>query len=140
MAMYRVCGRCGKKVEYGKQCDCSINYNKARYKRYNKVIRNREDNKEYGKFYSGKQWKVMRNAVATKYNGLCLKCLAQGKINRYNVIHHIVELREDMSKALDLNNLIPLCHGCHNDIHGNYTESKREELRRLLIDYNDKYC
>ncbi|EHT91970.1 HNH endonuclease family protein [Staphylococcus aureus subsp. aureus CIGC348] len=34
-------------------------------------------------------------------------------------MHHIVYLDNDFNKALDLNNLMSVCHACHNKIHAN---------------------
>ncbi|MEU3039173.1 HNH endonuclease [Nocardia salmonicida] len=33
------------------------------------------------------------------------------------IVHHKVELKEDWSKRLDMDNLEVVCIGCHNKIH-----------------------
>ncbi|TWK49239.1 hypothetical protein CHCC20347_1522 [Bacillus paralicheniformis] len=34
------------------------------------------------------------------------------------MVHHIVEVKQDWSKRLDLSNLESLCNACHNKVHG----------------------
>ncbi|PAE58568.1 HNH endonuclease, partial [Bacillus licheniformis] len=39
-----------------------------------------------------------------------------------DMVHHIVEVKQDWSKRLDLSNLESLCNACHNKVHGNRSE------------------
>lgn len=137
MAVYSKCSQCGKKILQGQQCEC----NKNRYKDYNKRIRYNKDNKKYNDFYNTGDWKRVSGFIRIKYNGLCLMCLLKYKeIIPVDVVHHIEPIRDDYSKRLEEDNLIPLCHGCHNSIdHINYTKELKEELRNLLKEYKRKY-
>ena len=106
MAIYRRCGKCGKKIAHGIKCECL----KLTRKDYN------------------------------KYNGLCLMCYFKYKILTIaNVVHHIVELKEDYTKRLDEDNLITLCHSCHNILHGNYTDKEKQELHNIKNMYEDEF-
>lgn len=53
------------------------------------------------------------------------------KVIRFHV-HHIIKLSNDISKALDKDNLITLCSNCHNSINGK--EELYEEYFKYLID------
>ena len=56
---------------------------------------------------------------------LCQNCQRNGVIKTGDVVDHIVELKDDMSKAFDMDNLETLCHKCHN--YKTYiTKQKRE--------------
>lgn len=137
MAIYRKCSQCGKKILQGQQCECR----KDRYKEYNKRVRYNKDNKKYNDFYNSKDWKRVSNAIRNKYSELCLMCLLKYRdIQLVDVVHHIEPIRDDYNKRLEEYNLIPLCHGCHNNIdHINYTEELKDELRSLLEEYKKIY-
>ena len=57
------------------------------------------------------------------------------------LIHHIVEILEDESKATDYNNLIPLSDYSHkNEVHVLYLSDKvktQDLLREMLRDYKN---
>ena len=136
MAIYRRCGKCGKKIEQGATCKCL----KDTVKEYNRNIRYNKDNKEYSSFYNTTHWNRMSKYIRSKYNGLCLVCYVRYKImNGANVVHHIIELKEDYSKRLEEDNLITLCHSCHNILHSNYTEKVKQELYSIKNIYEDEF-
>lgn len=136
MTIYRRCGKCGKKIVNGVKCECL----KTTRKEYNKNVRYNKDNKEYSAFYNSVHWKRMSSYIRCKYNGLCLMCYFKYKIlTTANVVHHIVELKEDYSKRLDEDNLITLCHSCHNILHGNYTEKGKQELYNIKNIYENEF-
>lgn len=137
MPLYTRCGECRKKIPVGTRCDCR----KDRYKRYDKTIRNSKQNIMYTKFYNSKPWKKTSIHVKNKHNGLCLICLLKYKIITFaDVVHHIETLRECWDKRLCEENLIPLCHRCHNNIdHINCTEKEKEQLKSLLKEYKKIY-
>ncbi|MDK2587452.1 HNH endonuclease signature motif containing protein [Romboutsia sedimentorum] len=80
----------------------------------------------------------MVKVVKQRDNGLCLMCLANDKISYYNVIHHIVELKEVRDKGLDIDNLVCLCSSCHAIIHGQYNKGEgykmkaQDKLKQLI--------
>ena len=93
-------------------------YRKANTKRYNSVVRHNRYNKEYTAFYNSTQWRKLRQQVLMRDNYLCQHCLAEGVVNDKNlIVHHIVELKDDWSKRLDMENLEAVCFSCHNKIH-----------------------
>jgi 5-methylcytosine-specific restriction enzyme A len=136
MAIYTKCSKCRKKIPKGTVCECS----KERYKEYDKRVRYQEDNKKYAEFYNSTEWYKLSNYINIKYNGLCLLCLIKyNEVVPNDVVHHIEELRENFDKRLSEENLIPLCHRCHNTLHSDYTVKIKMELRKLLDLYKNKY-
>lgn len=80
--------------------------------------------KEFAKsFYNSSAWIKTRKAYIEKCYGLCEKCKQPGLI-----LHHIVHLTPqnitDENISLDFNNLMFLCHDCHNNVHGYYTKTE----------------
>ena len=114
---------CNELIDYrNKFCEKHkelINQSNKDYERY----RNERD-KTYIQFYQSKQWKNTRKSVMLEYDYLCQECLRQGYYQQANVVDHIIELKDDWSKRLDKDNLIPLCHSCHNK------KTKEEQRRR----------
>lgn len=85
---------------------------RERNKRYD-FVRNRED-KHLLKIYKSARWIKLRKQALLRDDYLCVQCLEQGIITPADVVDHIVELRDDITKAYDINNLQSLCHACHN--------------------------
>ncbi|WP_349773696.1 HNH endonuclease [Sutcliffiella horikoshii] len=50
-------------------------------------------------------------------NHLCQRCIKQSKLQAAQLVHHIVEVKVDWSKRLELTNLESICHSCHNKHH-----------------------
>ncbi len=44
-------------------------------------------------------------------------------------VHHIIYVDEDFNKALELDNLMSVCYGCHNKIHANGND--KSNLKKL---------
>ena len=126
--LMKVCGRCGKKIEATKNCECS----KSRHKVYDREYRNK-DNAE---FYHSKAWKQLTKLCKLKANGLDLYELeVNGKIVKGTLSHHIDELEEARDRALDITNLIWVSEKTHNYIHSVYNRSKEDKnkLKALLF-------
>jgi 5-methylcytosine-specific restriction protein A len=128
-------------VPQGTLCQCEIEVKKTRHREYSKTVRYNVTNKKYTDFYNSGAWRKESNHIRAKYIEACLMCLI-----KYNILvpsdmaHHIVPIRDDYDKRLEDDNLIPLCHCCHNNIdHDNYSEDIKEELRELIKDYYKIY-
>ncbi|MFD0951353.1 HNH endonuclease [Virgibacillus natechei] len=101
---------CAELVRDGAYCDKHKNDRVKQYDRY-------ERNQESRKFYQSSNWKKVRDYIKARDDGLCQWCLKDKKITKADVVHHIIELTEDMSKALEPSNLECVCHSCHNEHH-----------------------
>lgn len=117
----KIC-RCGKIIPYGmKVCDeCRPKVELERKKniKYYKQTTYERDSKS-NKFYKSKEWNKVRQLAILRDHALCKDCLDNNTITSYNTVHHIVPIKEDWSKRLDINNLICLCESCHQKRHNN---------------------
>jgi len=126
----KLCNRCSKVIEAPlKYCDeCVEKHNGESQKAYD----NRRKCDIYHAFYQTKEWKSTRDAVLNKYNYIDLYELhINKKIVRANTVHHIIEVREDYDKRLDMDNLFPCSSRTHNKIEKMYRRN-REEIQALL--------
>lgn len=88
---------------------------KERNKYYDEHVRNKRD-KKYRDFYHSKEWERVRQRALVRDKGLCQHCIKENKITMADMVHHIIPIKDDWSKRLDLDNLVSLCHTCHNKI------------------------
>ena len=72
---------------------------------------------KYRSFYESREWRALRTQVMISNSFLCVSCKSKGLIVSATQVHHIVPIDKDMSKALDYDNLKPLCSNCHNEAH-----------------------
>jgi 5-methylcytosine-specific restriction endonuclease McrA len=70
------------------------------------------------------EWKAWRAAVFTRDGYKCIDCGFGG----YLEPHHIIPLKETLSRAFDINNGITLCRPCHIA-----TMGKERELARTYF-------
>jgi 5-methylcytosine-specific restriction endonuclease McrA len=103
--------------------------------KYDKTVRLVRD-KQYHDFYLSNEWEQLKVFINRKYKGLCLySYLIDKQIVQADIIHHIVEIKEDWELRLSIANLIPLSNRVHNRIHLMYKDNREEAqafLRRLL--------
>ncbi len=131
--VYKYCPMCSKtKIEdKEKMCqDCSKKYgnslDKARYKRYQD---NRTD-KDSQVFYNSKEWKKVRKKIKKRDKGLCLLCLLNNNlIVSGDLVHHIVEEKEDKMLRLEEDNLLMLCDSCHKYVHREYEKNSLSKIK-----------
>lgn len=90
-------------------------------------MRKQRQYKEYDKkrkgeiqwnFYKSAEWERIRQVALARDNYLCQECLKEGRLTVSNTVHHIIEIKTDWSKRLDLDNLVTLCEYHHNKMHG----------------------
>ncbi|MHC1694629.1 MAG: HNH endonuclease, partial [Eubacteriales bacterium] len=71
--------------------------------------------------YKDPRWDKVRRIIRARDNGLCVLCLAAGKIKPGREVDHIEELTEenkdDPDVAFNPDNLRLLCSDCHNHRH-----------------------
>lgn len=98
-----------------------------RHQLYNKYKRD----KDAQRFYNSKAWNETRTIALIRDYYLCQECLKNKIIKAYNVVHHIVPLKESTELSLDIDNLISLCHECHNRVEN---EGNTRELNINVIE------
>jgi len=75
------------------------------------------DRQEKMKWYKNKKWIEARKMVLVRDNGLCQICLKKKILKTGNIVHHIIEIDDDIEKAYELDNLLTVCRECHEEIH-----------------------
>lgn len=83
--------------------------------------------KETDPFYWTGAWKRARQAALDRDHGLCVWCRRAGRyrIDRHgrrwpvkaDMVHHIKPKKDYPELALELDNLVSLCDGCHDKAH-----------------------
>ena len=76
------------------------------------------------KFYKSKAWQECRASYINSVNGLCERCLKQGKYKPGKIVHHLNYITKnninDPYVTLNHDNLEYVCQDCHNlEHHGN---------------------
>lgn len=115
----KIC-RCGKVIPYSmKRCpECEVKAEEERKQHIrNYKINTYERDSKYNKFYKSKEWNTVRQLAIVRDHALCKDCLDNNVITPYNTVHHIVPIKDNWNKRLDINNLICLCESCHQKRH-----------------------
>lgn len=84
---------------------------------------------EFDWFYQKKAWKLTRAKALARDSYLCRMCSDHGEIKAAQLVHHIIYVEEDIQKALQLDNLLSLCHSCHNNIHKDDEKRKKKNKK-----------
>jgi 5-methylcytosine-specific restriction protein A len=72
------------------------------------------DRRERNRFYARRAWRALRDLVLRE-EPLCRTCWREtGKLVPATEVDHVVALGDDPSRALDRQNLQPLCKPCHS--------------------------
>lgn len=106
---------------------------KEKHKHYDKY---RKDDKEW-KFYKSKEWLKLREVILSKYQYVDLFAYyVENRLIQANTSHHIIEIKEDWNKRLDIYNQFPCSDGTHSKLHKMYKKDKKgtQELLYSLLD------
>jgi len=88
-------------------------------------------------FYTSKEWRALRNKILKQYKFECFDCKTKGMHTNANTVHHQQYVRNHpryaMSETYEFqgikyNNLITLCHDCHEIRHGYRAKEIKEPL------------
>lgn len=96
--------------------------------------------KEYAKkFYHSKAWKDCRKSYISSVHGICERCYDKGKITPGYIVHHIIYITpqniNNPEITLNHENLLYVCHSCHEIIHKGEKSAIREGL--TINDYGE---
>jgi 5-methylcytosine-specific restriction endonuclease McrA len=69
-------------------------------------------------FYNSKAWRRLSHRIINAAHKECRICKQEHRLTRAVLAHHIKPLREHPELAYEPSNLMPLCHDCHERIHG----------------------
>jgi 5-methylcytosine-specific restriction endonuclease McrA len=90
-------------------------------------------NKVAKKFYNSAAWKKCRGLILLRDNYLCQECLSEGQVISADMVHHIKSFDDHPEFALDMDNLISICHPCHNKEHPEKGSGKIKKQRRFNV-------
>lgn len=79
-------------------------------------------------FYNSWTWRKKRQEIKERDNFECQRCKRKGGVGKGDVVHHIKELKDYPKLGLNDDNLITVCHTCHNIIHERF-EGKEVDSR-----------
>lgn len=104
---------------------------KAKYQiNYDKYYRKNYD------VYHSRQWAKLRKYVLVLFQYVDVYAYYKyGRIVPACTVHHIVEVSEDISKAYDVENLIPVSDRSHREIHQRYRQEDKLAVQRELVSY-----
>lgn len=130
--LMKIC-RCGRLIPQNQQmcADCS-KHDKVRHTMYNSTIRDHRA----AQFYTSQAWRSCRASILARYDYLDIYDLfINQRMTAAEHVHHIIELTDDWSQRLNVNNLIPLSHANHSIISQLYKHDKEttQQLLRSLI-------
>ena len=134
MVLISRCKKCGCKISYGKKWCEKCEPKKLRQKRLStKLYDETGRDKKKVEFYRGKDWSETRERVKELDHGLCVMCLRNNRIEYSDVVHHIDEIEYAWSKRLDVDNLVCLCHTCHERVHAMYKNIYSKEEMQVIL-------
>ena len=144
MALMKYCNRtgCHKLVPYGvRYCDAHTidraMENHARHKEYDAHCRDQKAKK----FYNSSEWRAIRQKVLARDAGIDIYLyIVEGRIVPADTVHHIVELSEDYTRRLDMDNLISVSDGTHSMISKAYKDTAmRAKMQQTLRECARRY-
>lgn len=127
--MFTRCGKCRKKIEFGKSLcdDC--------FSKVNKENKKNLKNKDAEKHTKTSKWQSIRKKAIQRDKGLCQLCLTRGIIwNKKLEVHHIKK-RDDLVNTpeeyliYDLSNLVSVCRPCHEELEKLSVVKQKELLK-----------
>jgi hypothetical protein len=146
MALKKCCNypECKRIVDYGQRyCDVHQQLSDQKQQQSNKDYDNSRRTDREWLFYKTNAWEQTRCHILSRYNYMDLySYYVEHIIVQANTVHHIVEVRDDWSKRLDVNNLIPCTNGTHTRIHKLYLDDKKNTqdlLRQLINKYDNEF-
>lgn len=101
-----------------KYCDVHQAKQLQEKKESNRLYDKYQRDERSARFYKSKEWKRVRQYVLKRDRYLCQHCYKQDRLVAAQMVHHIVEVKEDWNERLNTDNLVSLCHSCHNKAHG----------------------
>lgn len=145
MALKKLCSYsgCNVLVDYGtKYCYKHRTKDKERYKDYRRSRLRDEEEKARQEFYNSVEWKNIRDLAIKKCFGIdIVEYYKTGQIIMGYTVHHIVELKDDWNKRLDINNLIYLSQENHLRIHKMMERSKedKDKVIEMLLEVKARF-
>lgn len=108
----------------GSTCPC-IKQRHREYDRYSRDQRSRN-------FYGGKDWERARAAALDADGGIDVYLyMTEGIVVAADTVHHIIPIKDDWDKRINIDNMISLSSDTHSMIEQMYKKNKGAMIRRL---------
>lgn len=142
MTLKKMCS-CGKLIDYTeKHCEeCTTKLDQLDKQRHKQNKASRKDKKEQ-ELYTSTLWVKVKEEVKIKTYGIdAYEYYINNRVVTGEVVHHIVEVKEDWSKRLDISNLIYITNSTHRHIHNAYSKSneERKQMQNILYELLDRF-
>ena len=103
--------RCRVLIDYDKKyCDKHKEDANKHHKTYDKYKRDRRSMS----LYHSVAWRKLRRQALIRDEWLCQMCLKEGILTQAKIGDHIIPIKQDWDKRLDIDNIQSLCMSCHN--------------------------
>ena len=136
--IYKLCTSCGRKVPEGTVCPCR----KIRRAESNRLYDKRQRDRRSTAFYNSAEWERVRQRVLNMDKIDVYLYMTQGKVVPADTVHHIVPLKSDWNRRLDISNLMSLHHDTHSMVEREYAargeKSMVYTLYTLLREFREK--
>lgn len=96
-------------------CSKHTHMKREKHKAYDEY-RQREETK-YRNVYNSARWRNLRKQIMLRDDYVCQNCLSNDQYTPAEVVHHIIEVKDNIDKAYDADNLVSWCNACHNKHH-----------------------
>lgn len=124
MPIWKRCGRCGRRLLTGQNCPCAV---RTRNKEYDRDKRDKESKR----FYDSAEWRRTKERVLDLDGMDVYVYMTTGEVVAADTVHHIIPLRDDWSKRLDISNLMSLNAATHSKIESEYRRNKQKMIENL---------
>ena len=121
--IYKLCTSCGRKIPEGTTCPCQ----KIRRSESNRLYDKHQRDRRSTAFYNSAEWGRVRQRVLDLDKIDVYLYMTQGRVVPADTVHHIIPLKEDWGKRLDINNLMSLHHDTHSALEREYDAARGEK-------------
>lgn len=137
--IYKMCSRCGRRIPEGKTCPCQTIRKAESDKHYDRFQRDQKSTD----FYKSGIWLATRQRVLTLDNMMDVyQYVINGRVVPADTVHHIVPLKSDWNRRIDISNLMSLHHDTHSMIEREYEKHGEKimvcRLQEILSTYRDQ--
>lgn len=134
--IYKICSRCGKRIPEGTTCPCQKIRKAESDKHYDRYQRDQKSTE----FYKSGVWQLTRQRVLNMDQHLDVyEYMMHGRVVIADTVHHIVPLKSDWNRRLDVSNLMSLHHDTHSAIEREYDRVGEKVMIYTLSEMLAKY-